>query len=188
VGHEVVKIGLNEWAIANRWSTGAHDAAPLSFVEKRANRSFSKVSKVRLVTSGLSGCIVVGLFSEDKFCLMHVFSGCNETNWDQYQEQMAKCTTMMGGPITTAYVGYSDDVDKKNDAYNLVSQWAATVTTEVDSRLVGGAVVMSPANDRVSFNEAKLDDYKDAKAVDDAGTFIQHSGPLLEKQMQESEQ
>jgi hypothetical protein len=188
VGHEVVKIGLNEWAIANRWSTGAHDAAPLSFAEKRDKRQFSKVSKVRLVTSGLSGCIAVGLLSEDKFSLMHVFSDCSKTNWDQYQEQMAKCATMMGGPITSAFVGYSDEVDLKNDAYNLVSQWAATVTTEVDSRLVGGAVVMSPATDRVSFNAAKLDDYKDAKAVVDAGTFVQHSGPLQEQQVQESKQ
>jgi hypothetical protein len=62
---------------------------------------------------------------------------------------MAKCATMMGIPITSAFVGYSDDVDQKNDAYNLVSQWAATVTTEVDgARKAGGELLRSTSVER----------------------------------------
>jgi len=178
--YEVVAVGLNQWAIANRWSTGKHDAAPMTFADKRQKREFSKVSKVRLATSGLSGCIAVGLLSDDKFCLMHVYSDCNKTNWPEYNERMAECASRMG-QITDAFVGYSDDVDLKNETYSLVSEWVGKVTTSVECSKVGGAVQMRPATDRVSFDAADKDDYVDASAVKDAGTFVKSSGWLSAK-------
>jgi hypothetical protein len=141
-------------------------------------------SKVRLVTSGLASCIAVGLLSEDKFCLMHVFSDCGKKNWegnDGYKARLSKCTEKMG-KITHVFLGYADEQSSTTgETYKLLSEWAGTLTPSFGVKEVGGAVRMWPGMDNVTFDPAGMDDYLHAKPPRKAGTFIQTYGYLTTK-------
>jgi hypothetical protein len=69
--NEKVKVGLDEWIVADR-------------------------TKTDLMTDGLSGCVAVGLAKGDKISLAHVFSECTADNWDAYKDKLDKALTASG--------------------------------------------------------------------------------------------
>jgi hypothetical protein len=69
--NEKVKVGLDEWIVADR-------------------------TKTDLMTDGLSGCVAVGLAKGDKVSLAHVFSDCTADNWDAYKDKLDKALTASG--------------------------------------------------------------------------------------------
>jgi hypothetical protein len=75
-----IKVGLDEWIIA----TTGHD--------------------VELVTDGLSGCVAVILDDSDDCLLAHVFSACNEGNFDAYKTALDVPLQTMGDGIYVTLV------------------------------------------------------------------------------------
>ncbi len=69
--NEKVKVGLDEWIVADR-------------------------TKTDLMTDGLSGCVAVGLAKGDKVSLAHVFSDCTAANWDAYKGKLDAALTASG--------------------------------------------------------------------------------------------
>jgi hypothetical protein len=69
--NEKVKVGLDEWIVADR-------------------------TKTDLMTDGLSGCVAVGLAKGDKISLAHVFSDCTADNWDAYKGKLDAALTASG--------------------------------------------------------------------------------------------
>ena len=69
--NEKVKVGLDEWVVADR-------------------------TKTDLMTDGLSGCVAVGLAKGDKISLAHVFSDCTAANWDTYKDKLETALTASG--------------------------------------------------------------------------------------------
>jgi hypothetical protein len=69
--NEKVKVGLDEWIVADR-------------------------TKTDLMTDGLSGCVAVGLAKGDKVSLAHVFSDCTADNWDAYKGKLDAALTASG--------------------------------------------------------------------------------------------
>jgi len=67
----VVKIGIDQWVIAQT----ENDTV--------------------LLTDGLSGCVALVLESDKLFCLAHVSSECNATNWHNYKIQLRTLLTKM---------------------------------------------------------------------------------------------
>jgi len=175
-----VAVGLDQWVIAKRWSSGPGDAAKPSWTERKL--PYSPRSNACLVTSGLSGCIAVGLVSEKLFCLAHVYSGCEKGNWADYKHQLDLPLAVMGAKsITDVKLGYSDDVDKKNDTFLLLEGWARAVNANVEAKNVGGAVLMRPESASVTFTgKSSLTDtdYTQAAPVLQSRAFITNWGKL----------
>jgi hypothetical protein len=69
--NEKVKVGLDEWIVADR-------------------------TKTDLMTDGLSGCVAVGLAKGDKVSLAHVYSDCTADNWDAYKGKLDAALTASG--------------------------------------------------------------------------------------------
>ncbi len=69
--NEKVKVGLDEWIVADR-------------------------TKTDLMTDGLSGCVAVGLAKGDKISLAHVYSNCTADNWDTYKGKLDTALTASG--------------------------------------------------------------------------------------------
>ena len=69
--NEKVKVGLDEWVVADR-------------------------TKTDLMTDGLSGCVAVGLAKGDKLSLAHVYSDCTAANWDTYKDKLDAALTASG--------------------------------------------------------------------------------------------
>lgn len=69
--NEKVKVGLDEWIVADR-------------------------TKTDLMTDGLSGCVAVGLAKGDKISLSHVYSDCTADNWDAYKGKLDAALTASG--------------------------------------------------------------------------------------------
>ncbi|MEQ1512823.1 MAG: XVIPCD domain-containing protein [Lysobacteraceae bacterium] len=69
--NEKVKVGLDEWIVADR-------------------------TKTDLMTDGLSGCVAVGLAKGDKVSLSHVYSNCTADNWDAYKGKLDAALTASG--------------------------------------------------------------------------------------------
>jgi hypothetical protein len=69
--NEKVKVGLDEWIVADR-------------------------TKTDLMTDGLSGCVAVGLAKGDKVSLSHVYSDCTADNWDAYKGKLDAALTASG--------------------------------------------------------------------------------------------
>lgn len=69
--NEKVKVGLDEWIVADRTRTD-------------------------LMTDGLSGCVAVGLAKGDKISLAHVYSDCTAANWDVYKGKLDAALTASG--------------------------------------------------------------------------------------------
>jgi hypothetical protein len=69
--NEKVKVGLDEWIVADR-------------------------TKTDLMTDGLSGCVAVGLAKGDKISLAHVYSDCTPDNWDAYKDKLDQALTASG--------------------------------------------------------------------------------------------
>jgi hypothetical protein len=69
--NEKVKVGLDEWIVADRTRTD-------------------------LMTDGLAGCVAVGLAKGDKVSLAHVYSNCTPDTWDAYKDTLDKALTASG--------------------------------------------------------------------------------------------
>lgn len=69
--NEKVKVGLDEWIVADS-------------------------TKTDLMTDGLSGCVAVGLAKGDKVSLSHVYSNCTPDNWDAYKGKLDAALTASG--------------------------------------------------------------------------------------------
>jgi hypothetical protein len=69
--NETVKVGLDEWIVADRTRTD-------------------------LMTDGLSGCVAVGLSKGDKLSLAHVYSDCTPDHWEAYKEKLQTALTASG--------------------------------------------------------------------------------------------
>jgi hypothetical protein len=175
-----VAVGLDQWVIAKRWSTGPDDAAPKNFMERRL--AHSPRSNACLVTSGLSGCIAVGLVSQQSFCLAHVYSGCEKSNWASYKHQLDLPVAVMGAAaIATVMLGYSDDVDTRKDTFLLLEGWARNLGKPIETKNVGGAVLMRPESASVTFTgKSNLadTDYTQAAPVLQSRAFITNWGKL----------
>jgi hypothetical protein len=112
---------------------------------------------------------------------MHVYSGCNPSNWVDYKYQLELPPAVMDDTITNAYIGYSDDADLKQPTFDLVSGWVRTLTHQIENKNVGGAVLMRPENDRVAFvTKANLNakEYEQAAPLLQAAPFIANWGQL----------
>lgn len=56
-----VKVGLDQWLVGDG-------------------------QQVDLITDGLNGCVAVGIVAGNKVSLAHVYSGCDKTNWNEYEK------------------------------------------------------------------------------------------------------
>ena len=101
-----VKVGLDQWVIAGNTST------------------------TELLTDGLSGCVALVLESQNSFCLAHVFSGCNQSNWESYKKELELPLVILKKhmPLRAALC-YSDD--NKTKLVELLETWLKSVGISV---------------------------------------------------------
>ncbi|MFZ5638575.1 MAG: XVIPCD domain-containing protein [Pseudomonadota bacterium] len=69
--NEKVKVGLDEWIVADR-------------------------TKTDLMTDGLNGCVAVGLAKGDRISLSHVYSECTAETWDAYKDKLESALAESG--------------------------------------------------------------------------------------------
>lgn len=69
--NEKVKVGLDEWIVADSTSTD-------------------------LLTDGLNGCVAVGLAKGDRISLAHVYSDCTAETWDAYKDKLESALARSG--------------------------------------------------------------------------------------------
>ncbi|NOT87332.1 MAG: hypothetical protein HOP03_04030 [Lysobacter sp.] len=120
--NEKVKVGLDEWIVADS-------------------------TKTDLMTDGLSGCVAVGLAKGDKISLSHVYSDCTADNWDAYKGKLDAALTASGmGDLhgsKAILVCSQGDITAGSSAYlpQKLKGWLEEKGTEVEIRKDNGCTM-----------------------------------------------